>query len=106
MCVGRDVNSSTINGGEVVAYKAIIQIRSTRFHERLVSFLLCSQGFWFPPGSSPESHEENFVQKVSALKKSFNDGYEVHLCQEAEEGCREHVGDEYGEKPLQRAASA
>jgi hypothetical protein len=55
---------------------------------------------------SPESHEENFVQKVRALKKSFDDGYEIHLCQDLKEGCREHVGDEHGEKPLQRAASA
>lgn len=99
----KDVNSSTINGGEVVAYKAMIQLDRTRFHERLVSCALLSR---FLVSASPESHEENFVQKVTAPKKSFDDGYEVHLCQERKEGCREHVGDEHGEKPLQRAASA
>jgi hypothetical protein len=80
------------------------QVNPTRFHERLVSF--CSALKVFLVSVSPESHEENFVQKVRALKKSFDDEYEIHLCQDSKEGCREHVGDEHGEKPLQRAASA
>jgi hypothetical protein len=46
-----------------------------------VSYLRYSSKVKIP---QPRSHEEDFAQKVTALKKSFDDGYEVHLCQETE----------------------
>jgi predicted nucleic acid-binding Zn finger protein len=48
------------------------------------------------------------LQKVTALKKSFDDGYEVHLCQETEKRVVDNTWVIYigREEPLQRAASA
>jgi hypothetical protein len=69
-----------------------------------VSYLRYSSKVKIP---QPRSHEEDFAQKVTALKKSFDDVYEVHLCQETEKKVVDNTWVIYIEElPLQRAASA
>jgi hypothetical protein len=79
-----------------VAYayrKAIIKVDQPGFVncERLVPLLAPRFRFRSPKASKPDG---GFCAKATAPKKSWNDEYEVQLCQEMKEGYSEHVGKE------------